>query len=807
LNPPRSAYAALFLLSAGALLFQVTFVRIFSAAIWYHFAFLVVSVSLFGIGASGVALALWGGGAGRSDETGGAAHETEPSEVAAREAGMLGLAPLLFAITAIGAYLGVRATPFSPFRILQDPAQAGWFLLLDLLLAVPFFFFGLTVALVLRAWPHRAGRLYAFDLVGAAAGVLLLFFALPALGARGAIALSAVFGALAAVLLAGPGRMRMVSAVAGLAMLPLVVWPGLLPDVRLDASKPVTSEAAQPGAKLAFTRWSPLARIDVVEKPGAPPMIFLDAGAATPVTAWRDAGVAIGDVSSLAPALRRGGRVAVIGSGGGVDVQNALVLGASHVTAIEINPVILELVTGRYREAAGNVFTDPRVEVVRDEGRNFIARRDARYDVIQSTLIDTWAASASGAYSLSENYLYTVEAIGSFLDHLTPEGLLSITRWYYEAPRLASLVREALVRRGVEHPERHVMVIEQRLRSTMVVKREPFTAEESAVLAEFAGLAPDRLVQHDPSAPSDSNFFGAFLGARDPRSFYRATDFALHPVSDDSPFFFQMTRWSRLSPDVLAGFTGRGVLEPLALPVAQIVLIAALAIALLLSAVLLATPLLARAVPREGRWRWLAYFAALGVAYIVVEVVLMQRLALLLGHPTYSVTLTLFAILLFSGLGATWVDRLEAPAASLARPLLLALMAALLFTAFALPRLVPLWLPLGLPVRVALALAVIAPAAFVMGMPFPLAIRALGRGHPGHIAWGWAANGCGSVVGSVLAVLGAMLTGFTAVLVGAALVYAGALFLLMRAPEAGAGTVKVPGAIAAGGAVRKPRPD
>jgi len=765
LNPPRSAYAGLFLLSAGALLFQVTFLRIFSAAIWYHFAFLVVSVALFGIGASGVALALWRGG--------------EKREAAAR-----GMAPLLFAVSAVGAYLGARAIPFEPFRILQDPLQIGWFLLLDLLLAVPFFFFGIAVALVLRAWPARAGRLYAFDLVGAAAGVLLVFFALPVLEARGAIALAAVMGAGSAWCLSPAGRLRAAALGVGIALLPPLAWPALLPDVRLDSSKPVTAEAAQPGARLAFTRWSPLARVDVVEKPGSPPTIFLDAGAATPITGWRDAGVAVGDVSSLASVLRREAWVAVIGSGGGIDVQNALVLGARRVTAIEINPVILELVRGRYREAAGNVFDDPRVEVVRDEGRNYIARGGRRYDVIQSTLIDTWAASASGAYSLSENYLYTVEAIESFLDHLAPGGVISITRWYYEAPRLASLVREALVRRGVEDPSRHVMVVEQRLRSTMLVKGEPFTAEESALLAEFASLSAERIVQHDPRAPSDSNFFGAFLRSRDPRSFYRATDFALHPVGDDSPFFFQMTRWSRVRPAALSGFNARGLFDPVALPVAQIVLVAALGLGVLLSAGLLAVPLAARAIPREGRWRWLAYFGALGVAYIVVEVVLMQRLALLLGHPTYSVTLTLFAILLFSGLGATWVDGLRAPAATLARPLLLALLASLLFTAFLLPRLVPAWLPLELPVRMGLALLVIAPVAFVMGMPLPLAVRALGAARGGHIAWGWAANGCGSVIGSVIAVLGAMLTGFTAVLVFAAAVYAAALLLLMRAPEA-----------------------
>jgi hypothetical protein len=200
---------------------------------------------------------------------------------------------------------------------------------------------------------------------------------------------------------------------------------------------------------------------------------------------------------------------------------------------------------------------------------------------------------------------------------------------------------------------------------------------------------------------------------------------------------------------------------------------------LLLSAALLAVPLAAGSVPREGRWRWLAYFLGLGVAYIAVEVVLMQRLALLLGHPTYSVTLVLFAILLFSGLGAGWVDRRGSSRVPVA-PLIGALLVAIVFVALALPRLVPLWLPMSQPVRVGLALAVIAPLAFVMGMPFPLAIREIGARHPGHVAWAWAANGCGSVVGSVAAVLGAMLGSFSVVLLAAGVVYAGALALLPR---------------------------
>jgi hypothetical protein len=467
-----------------------------------------------------------------------------------------------------------------------------------------------------------------------------------------------------------------------------------------------------------------------------------------------------------------------------VDVQNALALGARRVTAVEINPVILDLVTHRYRDRVGGVFSDPRVRTVRDEGRSYVARSRERWDVLQITLIDTWAASASGAYSLSENYLYTTDAMRSFLEHLKPGGLLSITRWYYETPRLTSLVRAALTRLGVRDPSRHVVVLEERLRSLMLAKREPFTPGEAAAIRAFASRSGARILQHDPLSPSDSSFYGAFLGAGDPRRFYAATDFALSPVSDESPFFFQMTRWSRVRLSALGRFTGRAFLEPLALPVGQIALLAALALALLLSLALLAVPLAARAVPRQGRWRWLGYFFGLGVGYIAVEVVLMQRLALLLGHPTYSVTLVLFAILLFSGLGAAWSDARRASAQAQAMPLLVALLAALAFVAFALPALTPGWLAHPFPARVALALAVVAPLAFLMGMPFPLGVRALGPSGSARLPWGWAANGCGSVLGSVGAVLGAMVSSFAAVLVGAALVYAGALALLARAPGA-----------------------
>lgn len=761
-QPSRSTYAGIFAVSAATLLFQVTFVRIFSVSIWYHFAFLVVSVALFGIGASGVALSF-----------------LKPGR---REERYRALAPACFSISALLAYLLTNAIPFSPFRILQEPKQLFYFFLYDVLIMAPFFFSGAAVAFILRAFPARAGRLYAFDLVGAAVGTLLVFLVLPAGGARGAIAVASALGMVSAACLAPVPRMRRGFVIAAIVHAPLLMKPSILPDVRMDSTKPVTAEINERGAKHVVSRWNALSRIDVTERAGANPMIFIDAAAATPVTPPQDSTRASRDVSTVAYRMRPGAAVAVIGSGGGVDVQNALALGAKSVTAIEINPIIIDLVTHRYRDFVGDVFHDPRVRLVRDEGRSCIARSLERFDVIQITLIDTWAASVSGAYSLSENYLYTTEAFAEYISHLDDDGILSITRWYYEVPRLTALARAGLEEVDIDEPSRHVLVIHEKIRATLLVKRTPFTADEVERAREYA-RASGSTIEHDPVHPVQDSPHEVLLSAPDPTSIYDEAAVALFPVRDDSPFFFQMTRWKSVNLDGLRNFGGMGFLEPLAIPVAQIALLSALVISLVLSTVLIAVPLVVkkgRAVPRERRGTWLVYFLCLGLAFIIVEVVLMQRFALFLGHPTYSVTAVLFAILLFSGLGAAWSDRRGGTTADVARPVLWGLPIAILLLAFGVP--VVLRELIGLPhaARLLIAVLLIAPVAFLMGVPFPLGIRAIAATGAKHIPWAWAANGCASVVGSVCAVLGAMIWNFSTMLVIACAIYVLALVVISK---------------------------
>ena len=758
-TPSRSVYAGVFAVSAATLLFQVTLIRLFSVSIWYHFAFLVVSVALFGIGISGVVMSF---------------RKPDANDDARWRA----LAPLLFALSTVLAYVVANAIPFSPFRILQEPRQLLFFLLYDLLLMIPFFFSGVTIVLILRAYPARAGRLYALDLVGAAVGTLLLFAVLPILGARGAVALAALLGAVASALLAGTVRSRRVGVVTAAVLLPFVLVPSLLPDVRMDATKPVVAEVGS-GSRLVYSKWNALARIDVTERGRTDPMIFIDGAAATPVAAPREREKASQDVSTLACQLRPQARVAVIGSGGGIDVQNALALDARSVTAVEINPIILNLVRGRYRAWTGNAFHDDRVHIVRDEGRSYIARSKERFDVIQLTLIDTWAASVSGAYSLSENYLYTAEAFRSYLDHVTDTGFLSVTRWHYEMPRLNALARAALDDAKIEEPSRHVLVVEQGLRALLLLKRTPFTVAEMELVRAFAARQKAEIL-HDPTGVVKGGFYGAYLAAQDVGPFHEASRVAMNPVHDESPFFFQMAKWKSIGWNELRAFGKGGFLEPLAVPVAQIALLSALAMGTLLSLGLLALPLLGGSVPRDRRWSWLGYFFALGLAYIIVEVVLMQRFALFLGHPIYSVTAILFAILLFSGLGAAWSDRRAGNVRDVIRPLRWALPAVILLLTFAVPPLLNALLGLPLVLRLLLTVVLVGPVAFLMGVPFPTGIRAVGATDKRHVAWAWAANGCASVVGSVCAVLGAMVWSFSVMLTIAMLIYALALATLAR---------------------------
>jgi SAM-dependent methyltransferase len=441
-------------------------------------------------------------------------------------------------------------------------------------------------------------------------------------------------------------------------------------------------------------------------------------------------------------------RTLVIGPGGGSDVLVALAAGSETVTAAEMNPLMLRFVR-HFGARAGNLYDHPKVEAVLTEGRTFIRRTDRLFDVILLGYVDSWAAVASGGLSLSENHLYTTEAFRAYYDHLTPGGALVILRWHVDVPRLVS---NAIAVLGREEARKRIAVVFEK-RGTdrdpsqmiFMLKRRPFTEEETARMAGWTlavpAIVPDRHV--------DEPYASVFDGRMSVGEWEETAPTRVDPVTDDRPFFFARQKPWGLPPSMRREFV-RIVIPLLVLCV---VLVA------------LGRP---RAQPARPYLASVCYFSCLGVAFIAVELGLLQQLTLLLGHPIFTLSILLFTLLASGGLGSYWSGQFRPGRACLAASGLGVLYAVVL------PRAASALMPLPLGGRIVIAIALVAPLGFVMGMPFPRGLMAVGRGPFPGAPFYWGLNGIFSVVGSLATMVAAVTMGFQVAMIAGALVYVGA---------------------------------
>ena len=756
-NPHAAQILGLFLISAATLLSEILWIRIFSASIWYHFAFLVVSFALLGFGIAGILLRLW------------------PSFPLWRDLESASTLAMVFGCSLLVGYYVTNLVPFSPFSLLEDPVQLVILLVYYLVLSVPYLCMGLIVGLILIKKHRVAGLYYAFDLIGAGVGVVLFFFLIGPLSPGPALACAAGLSFLSALCFPTSNRKRTLGvALSGAAAsVFLMTAPGAMPGVRTDVSKVLGSLAALDDFETVRTDWNRLSRVDVVSDPGGFLTIMIDGGASTPLSRGThgelgNAGGAVVHSTALF-ALVRKPEIVIIGSGGGKDVRNALLRGARAVTGVEINPTIVSLARETYRDDLGGLFQLPQVTLVESEGRHFVRQRPGQFDAVQLTLIDTWAASASGAYSLSENYLYTVEAMEDYMACLRPDGVLSITRWNFDMPRLLSVVRKAM-------PEvrDRLVVVEQKSMATLLVKNAPLTTTDMDSLKSFCSRTGSIITCSPEVGPETNKVFWALVNEADLSRLYSMASINLHPATDDSPFFFQQAKWKNLNLKSIDIGVPTNALLPTAVPAGEIALLAVLVVSLFLSLVFLVFPMLLRKDARVGiarSWAPLLYFSGLGVAFIVLEVATMQRFGLYLGHPSYSIIVVLFAILVASGLGSLCAGRLVPGGARGALLLGVMIAGSILVHLLASQAAFSSEHAMGLSARIAVSVLLVSLPAFFMGMAFPAGVMAVGRVDPNLVSWGWAMNGAMSVVGSSLAVLGAMAIGFKMVVVASAGVY------------------------------------
>lgn len=774
--------------SMATVALELVLTRIYSVTMYYHFAFLAISVALLGLATAGTTISLL--------PRVFTAARTSP------------LACLFMIGFAVGAVWSLAAAVGNPISLKDWSANVAGLAHIYIAAAAPLLCSGFAISLAISGAGPDIGRIYMFDLVGAGVGCVLLVPAIGALGAPGALLLVAGLGAASAVLFALAGRAQWprfrtgagVAAALAIGLFFLGATEGAAHRFG-TVRNPAKFLGKRP---VLFERWNSFSQITVA--PAGEDdhrWIFIDGDAATRM--WNAATVASPEpprripevrLASMVYALRPSGPAAIIGPGGGTDVLSALRAGVSHVTGIEINPLIVEQVMQqRFAGYSGGLYKGhPKVDIVVDEGRSYLRREPARYSSIQATLVDTWAASSSGAFTLSENNLYTVEAFGEFYAALAPGGVLSVTRWYdsrtpAEFVRLIAIARAALEERGVPAAEvpRHLLIAaDGQLRANLSVSTSPFG---EADLATFdATCARDGLlVLYRPGqTPPADPLLARLLTAPSLDQALAGLPYDASPTTDNRPFFFYHLRLGDLGSAFHRNAVGQ------LNNVGVMLLVIMLGFSIVTTLLLVIAPLLVfrrRELRGGGRLRIIATFACLGLGFILVELGFMQQFVLFLGHPVYALAVVLATLLIASGLGAGLSDRLTAffvarlgaSRAPLAVPLALA--ALLTLYGLFLSPLFGALIGLGLPLRIAIAAALVAAPGLLMGTFVPTAVRLATPHGPALVAWGWGVNGATSVVGSVAAVMLSMNAGFSASLFVGVVIYLVAGTLLWRAPR------------------------
>jgi len=773
--PERTLLAGLGLTSFAALLLELALTRLFSVVLFYHFAFLAISIALLGLGAGGVFAYLL--------------KDTLSKYTTRWLASRLCMANALVIVVVLEIVLHARVS--------LNVSGANFLRLTAIYLAaaVPFFLTGLLFSVVFARETHRIPRLYGADLCGGAFACLAVVPLLNWLGGPNAILVAGVGLGLAAMIWAEGRSERRNAGIVGLALVALIAvnYSGRLIDIVY--AKGMFRDPAW----VEFARWNALSRVEV-DRQGQAKAIVIDADASTyimnaEVSRWHETEWEK-DLMSAPPALanvlRPHGQFAIIGPGGGVDVLRAVANGSPSVTGIEINPIIATTVMrGRYADYAQHLYERPEVHIHVTDGRSYLRATPEKFDVVQMTLVDTWASTAAGAFALSENNLYTVEAFEEYFNHLNPDGMIAITRWEFKHPREAlrvvSVAMEALHRLGVSNPSRNFIVAslgsldEDGIPVVVLAKKTPFSSsEEDAVAAHcerYSELDPLYL----PTAPGQ-NPFSELIASNDPHAYARSYAYNVTPVSDNAPFFF-----FTLKPGQILGEQGlrHGIDWKVNLGV--VVLLLVLVISAVAVMAFLVLPLLLKSGARRQSPIPLLYFIAVGLGYILVEIAFIQRFVLFLGHPTYALTVVIFLLMIASGAGSL-MSRRWLPRAEMGWIPLIAILVALVAYVFVLPGLLPAWVGLALGSRFVVSGALLIPLGFVMGMPFPTGLRALaGRTAAGSrasleatdnaVEWAWAMNAAASVLGSVLAMVIAIQFGLTVTLVCGALAYLLALVL------------------------------
>ncbi len=752
----------------ATLLLELATTRIFSVVFYYHFAFLAISIALFGLGAGGVfsyVAATWRGSLFSKLGALSLANALAP------------VASLLFVLTRSGEF-------------------SNWTLVgVYFFSALPFFLAGAIVSLAISETIERVQTVYFFDLLGAACGCLLLLPFLTLLNGPNTVIASGVLFAVAAAFwynLSGWQIMRACAVLIALWLTALIVYNLKRPVIDVKYAKGQTLSGEQ------FIKWNGISRIAVSKEPSSGmTQIVIDADASTGIFEWDLENLTSPqrkDLTEQGPgfpyAVRPGAKSLIIGPGGGWDVARALSSGSKDITGVEINHIIAtDVMRDKYAKLSRNLYTRPEIRIVEEDGRSYVRRSTEKYQVLQATLVDTWASTAAGAFALSENNLYTSDAFYDYLSHLTDDGLMAFTRWGFDPPReslrLLVLARTALGQLGETDYAKHVMVVREGqlkgwgARDTVLVSRKPFT---DADVSKARGDA-ERFHLEIVYMPGDGakNLFGKVLTDADLKPFLSSYQYDLSSVDDNRPFFFYTVQPQDLYNFVRTAATDSADYKinravPMLFGVMGISLFATL-VTLLMPPILLGTRL-----PRErGVKTFLFYFLCIGVGYILIQVSLIQKFVLFLGHPTHALTVIIFSMLVASGCGSFASKKIIGDDDRRWMQVLIAVAAIVAILAFVASPLTRAMVGFPLPAKMLITVLLIFPAGFVMGMPFPTGLGRLEQFHKPSVRWAWSLNAASSVLGSAGSIFCAIYLGLRETMLIGGLLYVAAMLIARSA--------------------------
>jgi len=815
----RWAVAAVFTLSAAIIALQLALMRCLSVASWHHFSYLVISTALLGFGASGTLLSLFG------------------RRMLKAFGPWSWILTLLFATSVTLCFRTAQALPLNVRYVLFSRTEAAWMLAYHMLLFVPFLLGATVIGLSLMRLGARVHLVYGANLLGSgagAAGIVGFMFLMPPQELMHVVAALAMAAAAFWMLSAGAGRKkariaRQAALWVGCAVLLVAqgaLWPLRLSVDQYKMLSTLRRWQQDSNATHLIVRNGPRARLDVFESPSLhqtlfagltateepPPqlMVLADghpAGTVFRIESARQAAILDHTPMSVPYRLLDRPRVLLLGESGGVNVWLALRFGAAHVTVVQRNPQIVELMRGPLAAPSGGILLKPQVSVVRSEPRLFLERTGGRYDIIQLVSAEEMTAGSSGLRSLHEDFLLTREGLALCLEHLSERGLLSVTRGTQAPPRdaikLFASLAESLESLGIEKPGDHLVLFRNYLAATILASHSPLQKPVCRQLEricrrmmldlEWCPYETERDSEQfnkvpGPPGQPHSYFRHAAQKILSPQreAFYREWFYNIRPASDDAPYFYNFFRWRSL-PRFLELY-GAHWLRRLELGYAVLVL--ALGEVVVVGGLMILLPLLwlKKAFRRPTVARRLpiaAYFACLGLAFMTVEMVCILEFNWFLGDPIYSVAVIVAAFLVFSGFGSAMSGRVHLSPGRAIALAGLALAVLLTFYSLGLRGVLARFVHLGTPARLCLSIALVAPAAFLMGWPFPTGLTMVRASAPAFVPWAWGVNGFASVAASPMAVLLAISFGYTRVLFLAAALYLTASIIGLALPKGG----------------------